>query len=135
MKTWMEIPTLAVIAALAGACIFGAFLGADGAWLFFHSKPMLIGAAALIGLLVGGVFICFLRSRPMLFLIHLGGLFVIAGGLWDAGISDGGVHTVFAGYILLTIGLFGHFGWEVKRLYLRPNEPGLRRDKNGKGQK
>jgi hypothetical protein len=24
------------------------------------------------------------------------------------------VQAVFAGYILLTIGLFGHFGWEIK---------------------
>jgi hypothetical protein len=117
MKTvWMEISALLMLAALSAGCVYGAFLGSDGAWIFFHSKPMLIGAAALIGLLVGGVFACFLRSRPMLFLIYLGGLFVICGGFWDAGMSEGGVQAVFAGYILLTIGLLGHFGWKIKSI-------------------
>jgi hypothetical protein len=134
MKIWMEVSTLLLIAVLVAACVYGAFLGSDGAWIFFHSKPMLIGAAALIGLLAGGIFVCFLRSRPMLFLIHLGGLFVIVGGFWDAGVSEGGVQAVFAGYILLTIGLFGHFGWQVKSIRRSPDESGLRRDKKGKSE-
>jgi hypothetical protein len=115
MKMRLNQLILAAIAALCLLCIAGAFLGAEQAWAFFNAAPMRLFGTGLAIFLAAGAFFCLLQSRPMVFLIHLGCVFVLVSGLWDPEVSPWGLHFIFAGYILLTIGLFGYFGWKVKK--------------------
>ncbi len=115
MKKLISWLGLVWVAAMCLLCIVGAFLGAENAGVFFNTAPMKIAGVGLAVFLAAGLCAAFLRSRPMVFLIQLGCLFVLVSGLWGSETSQWGLHLVFVGYILLTIGLFGYFALEVKR--------------------
>jgi hypothetical protein len=116
MKRRLEQLTLAIIAAAIVLCIFGAFLGAEKVWGFFDSIPLSLRRFGWFVPLIWGILAVWnLYTRPMLFLIHLGCIFVLSGGILGTIPSILPLYLVFAGYILLTIGLFGYFGLEVKR--------------------
>jgi len=115
MKKLISWLGLVWVAAMCLLCIVGAFLGAENAGVFFNTAPMKIAGVGLVVLLAIGAFFNLLHIRPRVFLIHLGCLFVLVSGLWGSETSQWGLHLVFVGYILLTIGLFGYFALEVKR--------------------
>jgi hypothetical protein len=116
MKRRLEQLTLAIIAAAIVLCIFGAFLGAEKVRGFFDSIPLpLCRFSWFIPLIWGILAVWNLYTRPTLFLIHLGCIFVLSGGILRTIPSILPLYLVFAGYILLTIGLFGYFGLEVKK--------------------
>jgi hypothetical protein len=133
MKRKLEQLTLVMIAAAIVLCIFGAFLGAEKVRGFFDSIPLPLRRLGwFIPLIWGILAVRNLHTRPALFLIHLGCIFVLSGGILGAAPSRLPLYLVFAGYILLTLGLFGYFGWQVKSIRLRSDESELQRDKNGK---
>ena len=112
----LEQLMLVMIAAAIVLCIFGAFLGAERVREFFNSIPTILRQLGwFIPLLWGALAVRHLNIRPMLFLIHLGCIFVLSGGILGNTPSILPRYLVFAGYILLTIGLFGYFALEVKR--------------------
>ncbi len=85
MPRFILILSLFLIGGLAILSVFGAFLGADKASAFFNSFPMTILWLTFIGILMAGFFYFRrLLIRPFLFLIHVGCLFVLLGGLWGS---------------------------------------------------
>ena len=76
---------LIVIAVLAVLSIYGAFLGADRAQAFFNSVPVVIYWGAFSVLLAAGI-VAFRRLLwvPSLLLMHLGCIFILAGGMWGS---------------------------------------------------
>jgi predicted membrane channel-forming protein YqfA (hemolysin III family) len=116
MKRRLEQWMLVMIAAAIVSCIFGAFLGAEKVWGFFDSIPLSLRRLGwFIPLIWGTLAARNLHTHPMLFLIHLGCIFVLSGGILGVMPSILPLYLVFAGYILLTLGLFGYFALEIKR--------------------
>jgi hypothetical protein len=76
---------LIAILALTVFSIYGAFLGADRAEVFFNSLPLAVYWIALTALLAAGI-VVFRRllSVPSLLLIHLGCILILAGGMWGS---------------------------------------------------
>lgn len=99
---------LIFIVLLAILSVFGAFLGAERAEQFFNSIPLAIYWAAFAVLLVAAIasFHQLLHIRG-LFLIHIGCVLVLAGGIWgsQAGlkIQDAlfGTDTIRAGQMII----------------------------------
>ncbi len=79
---WAALIAIIVLALLS---IYGAFLGAARAQTFFNSLPLVFYWFALVGLLVAGI-VAFRRllEVPSLLLLHLGSIFVLAGGMWGS---------------------------------------------------
>jgi hypothetical protein len=73
------------IALLIVFSIYGAFLGADRARAFFNSLPAAVYWFALVALLIAG-FGLFRRLLciPALLLMHMGCIFILAGGMWGS---------------------------------------------------
>jgi hypothetical protein len=115
MKCRLEQLTLAIIAAAIMLCILGAFLGAERVCGFFNSIPLPLRRIGwFIPLIWGTLAVRHLYARPALFLIHLGCIFVLSGGILGAASSRLPPYPVLAGYILLTLGLFVHFTLKMK---------------------
>lgn len=76
---------LVLVLGLAVLSVYGAFLGTEKAAIFFNSSPMVLFWFILVGILLGG-FLFFRRlwTRPFLFMIHVGCLLVLLGGLWGS---------------------------------------------------
>ena len=107
---------LVMIAVAIVSCIFGAFLGAEKVCGFFDSISLPLRRLGWFIPLIWSILAVWnLHTRPALFLIHLGCIFVLSGGILRTIPSLLPLYLVFAGYILLTIGLFGYFALEVKR--------------------
>ena len=77
--------TLALIILLTVLSIFGAFLGADRAKIFFNSIPLAVYWIALALTFVAG-FVLFktLVRVPAALLVHLGCVAILIGGLWGS---------------------------------------------------
>lgn len=99
---------LIFIVLLAILSVFGAFLGAEPAQQFFNSIPLAVYWAAFASLLIAAIasFHRLLHIRG-LFLIHIGCVLVLAGGIWGsrAGlkIQDAlfGTDTIHAGQMVI----------------------------------
>ncbi len=77
---------LIAIIVLAGLSVYGAFLGADQAKVFFNSLSVSIYWVALVVLLAAGIALFQRLLRvPSLLSIHLGCILVLAGGIWGSG--------------------------------------------------
>jgi hypothetical protein len=76
---------LTLILFLIALSIYGAFIGAEAAQAFFNSIPLAIYWLAFAALLIAGV-VAFHRLLHIrgLFLIHLGCMLVLAGGIWGS---------------------------------------------------
>ncbi|AQT68871.1 ResB-like family protein [Anaerohalosphaera lusitana] len=76
---------LTVIAVLIGCSVYGAFIGADRAEIFFNSLPLASFWVLFLLLLAAG-FAVFpaLWRKPALLLCHLGPILVLIGGLWGS---------------------------------------------------
>jgi cytochrome c biogenesis protein ResB len=80
---WMS---LAIIIALAIFSIYGAFLGAEKASIFFNSPPLAAyWFIFLIFLLLGFLAYPRLIKKPALLMMHLGCVLIFIGGLWGSG--------------------------------------------------
>jgi hypothetical protein len=92
---WAALIAVILLALLS---VYGAFLGAERARVFFNSLPLAVYWFALIALLSAGI-VAFRRllQVPSLLLMHLGSILVLLGALWG---SNGG-HA-------LAKRLFGH---------------------------
>ena len=79
---WAALLAIVLLTALA---IYGAFLGADQAQVFFNSAPVAVYWFALVALFIAG-FVLFRRLLrvPALLLMHLGCILVLAGGMWGS---------------------------------------------------
>lgn len=79
---------LMIVLLLTGFIIFsvyGAFAGARGAQRFFNSVPMTIFWGFLLCVLIAGFFVyTSMQKRFALMLIHLGCVFVLAGGMYGS---------------------------------------------------
>ncbi|MCF7974578.1 MAG: cytochrome c biogenesis protein ResB [Phycisphaerae bacterium] len=77
--------TLVLIILLTVFSVYGAFLGADRAQIFFNSIPLAVYWSLFLALLVVG---CLLFKRlirvPALLLIHAGCIAILIGGLWGS---------------------------------------------------
>jgi len=82
---WAALIAVILLALLS---VYGAFLGAERARVFFNSLPLVVYWFALIALLLAG-FLAFRRllQVPSLLLMHLGSILVLLGALWG---SNGG---------------------------------------------
>jgi hypothetical protein len=79
---WLALLLILLLTALS---IYGAFLGADNAKVFFNSLPMSVFWVVFIILLVLGIaFFRRLISSPASFLTHFGCVLVLAGGFWGS---------------------------------------------------
>lgn len=79
---------LLAIILLTGFSVYGAFLGADRAQVFFNSPPLTVYWVLFAVLLaVGIVLFRRLLRVPSLLLMHLGCILILAGGMWG---SEGG---------------------------------------------
>jgi len=76
---------LVAIILLVGFSVYGAFLGADRAQLFFNSLPLALywGVFAVL-LIVGIALFRRLLRVPSLLLMHLGCILILAGGMWGS---------------------------------------------------
>ncbi|UCD50819.1 MAG: cytochrome c biogenesis protein ResB [Phycisphaerales bacterium] len=76
---------LIVILLLVCFSVYGAFLGADRAQVFFNSVPLTAYWFALAALLIAGIAL-FRRliHVPSLLLMHLGCILILAGGMWGS---------------------------------------------------
>jgi len=78
--------TLIVIILLTVFSVYGAFLGAERAQVFFNSIPLAIYWGLFLALLLAG---CMAFKRlvrvPALLLIHAGCIAILIGGLWGSG--------------------------------------------------
>jgi len=77
----------ALIAIVALTCfsIYGAFLGADRARVFFNSLPLVVYWLALAALLAAGIVVFRRLLRvPALLMMHLGCILILFGGLWGS---------------------------------------------------
>ena len=73
---------LSLLGAFTVFSIYGAFIGAERAQVFFNSIPMVAFWCVLLVTLVVGFFVYVsLRKRSTLMLIHLGCILVLAGGM------------------------------------------------------
>ena len=76
---------LAGLGLLAGLSVFGAFLGSGGAAEMFNSPPLAAFWIALTVLLAAGIAaVPGLVRRRGLLAMHLGCLFILAGGMWGS---------------------------------------------------
>ncbi|NQV34018.1 MAG: cytochrome c biogenesis protein ResB [Phycisphaeraceae bacterium] len=77
--------TLTLISLLTAFSVYGAFLGAKDAKIFFNSIPLAVYWSLFLGLLVVG-FVAFKRliRVPALLLIHAGCLAILIGGMWGS---------------------------------------------------
>ena len=78
--------TLIVILLLTVFSVYGAFIGAKDAKIFFNSIPMAVYWGLFLALLLAG-FAAFKRliRVPALLMIHLGCVAILIGGLWGSG--------------------------------------------------
>jgi hypothetical protein len=85
MKREVLWGTLTLIFLLTAFSVYGAFLGADRAKIFFNSIPMAVYWGLFLGLLLAG-FATFKRlwRIPGLLMIHLGCVAILVGGLWGS---------------------------------------------------
>ena len=105
---WMALLVIGLLTILS---VFGAFIGAERAQIFFNSLPLSVYWYGLAVLLVAG-FVEFPRllRKPGLFMIHAGCLLILAGGMWgsQAGhrLSERflGVRKIPNGYMLISEG-------------------------------
>jgi hypothetical protein len=76
---------LAAIILLACLSVYGAFLGADRAQVFFNSVPAVVYWHALVALLIAGLALFRRLLRvPALLLMHAGCILILAGGMWGS---------------------------------------------------
>ncbi len=77
--------TLTLIFLLTAFSVYGAFLGADDAKIFFNTIPMAVYWSLFLALLVVG-FVAFKRlvRVPALLMIHAGCIAILIGGLWGS---------------------------------------------------
>jgi hypothetical protein len=76
---------LIAILLLAGFSVYGAFLGADRAKALFNSLPAAVYWSLLVLLLATGIILFDRLLRiPSLFLMHLGCIVVLMGGMWGS---------------------------------------------------
>lgn len=99
---------LALILSLTLLSIYGAFLGASRAKLFFNSLPLAVYWVALTLLLaVAPVAVPRLRRVPALLLTHAGCIFVLTGSMWSSQMGHdmrrrlGGADKVTQGHMIL----------------------------------
>lgn len=100
--------TLLAIGLLMILSVLGAFFGAQQAKLFFNSIPLVVYWFGL-ALLLTACFIKFPRMlrKPGLFMIHLGCLLVLAGGLWSSQMGHQlgerlfGIRKIPSGYMVI----------------------------------
>ena len=79
---WAELILILFLVALS---IYGAFIGADNAKVFFNSLPLSIFWFVLgLIFITGIVFFPRLHISPGSFAIHFGCLLVLAGGFWGS---------------------------------------------------
>ncbi len=79
---WAALVAILLLTLLS---IYGAFLGAERAQVFFNSLPLACYWFALAVLLILGIIVFRrLRAVPSLLLLHLGCILVLAGGLWGS---------------------------------------------------
>jgi hypothetical protein len=85
ISRFILIVGLFLLGGLAVLSVYGAFLGPEKASAFFNSPSMTVFWFIFVGILLGG-FLFFRRlwTRPFLFMIHLGCLLVLFGGLWGS---------------------------------------------------
>lgn len=76
---------LIAIALLIGFSIYGAFIGAERAQVFFNSLPLVVYWFFLVALLLGGL-LAFRRLLrvPSLLLMHAGCILVLLGAMWGS---------------------------------------------------
>ncbi len=108
---------------LAAFCIFGAFLGAEKAGIFFNSPPMTFFWVLLAILFIAGTLLVpNIRKKPSLALAHIGPALIIAGSIWG---SKAGHNLrlkyfndtkVFSGYMQI------HEGKKDNRVYFSEND-------------
>jgi hypothetical protein len=78
--------TLVLIIVLTGLSVYGAFLGAERAKVFFNSAPLaLYWIVFLVTLIAGGVMFKRLIRAPGLLLIHAGCIAILLGGMLGSG--------------------------------------------------
>jgi len=79
---WVALPATGLLIVLS---ITGAFYGAQKAKLLFNSVPLVIYWFGLTVLLIAGIvkFPSLLRN-PAQFMIHFGGLLILAGSMWGS---------------------------------------------------
>lgn len=76
---------LIVIVLLVCFSVYGAFLGADRAQIFFNSLPLTAYWFALVALLLTGIALFpRLIHVPSLLLMHAGCILILAGGMWGS---------------------------------------------------
>jgi len=79
---------LIAILLLASLSIYGAFLGAERAQVFFNSLPLAVYWLGLVALLFAGIALFRrLLQVPALLLLHIGSILVLIGAMWG---SNGG---------------------------------------------
>ena len=84
-RSLVLILTTSMLSLLAALSVFGAFLGARSAAVFFNRPPLAVFWILLALLFVAGFFaVKSLRSKPGLLLCHLGCLLVMLGALWGS---------------------------------------------------
>ncbi|MCP4450393.1 MAG: cytochrome c biogenesis protein ResB, partial [Planctomycetes bacterium] len=85
MKREVLWGTLTLISLLTAFSVYGAFLGADQAKIFFNSIPLAVFWGLFLALLLTG-FVAFKRlvRVPGLLAIHAGCIAILIGGLWGS---------------------------------------------------
>ena len=82
IKQYLNVMILSLLTAFTIFSVYGAFVGAQRAKVFFNSMPMIVFWCLLLSLLVVGFFVYVsLRKRFALMLIHAGCVLVLAGGM------------------------------------------------------
>ncbi|OQY03588.1 MAG: hypothetical protein B6I25_07910 [Planctomycetales bacterium 4572_13] len=82
IKQYLNVMILSLLTAFTVFSVYGAFLGAQRAKVFFNSMPMIVFWCFLLLLFVVGFFVYVsLRKRLSLMLIHAGCVLVLAGGM------------------------------------------------------
>lgn len=80
--------SLAIIIALAILSIYGAFIGAERASVFFNSPPLTAYWLFFMAfLLLGFAAYPRLAKKPPLLMMHIGCILIFAGGLWGSGVG------------------------------------------------
>lgn len=103
--------SIALIILLIFLSVYGAFIGAERAQIFFNSFPLSVYWCGLAILLVVGFFkFPRLLHKPGLFMIHAGCLLVLAGSMWGSqtghrlGERFLGIRKIPKGYMLISEG-------------------------------
>lgn len=106
-RFWL-LASVILLGSWAVLCIFASFLGSQAAASFFRSGPLAIFWFIWVLFLLFSLRDPKVWMKPFLLLLHLGTLFVFAGGLWGAPKSFewrnrfGGASEIAKGYLILS---------------------------------